>query len=290
MHVPKAAGTTMIEQIEFTLRPRRSEYRLDGTQFGAFERFQTMDKNIRNTIVFDISQIPEDTDVLMGHMGLKTLEKRFPEARKATIVREPVARLISQWLYHRTYDDERNALYGEWGKAIAVARLSLHAYLSQRDIFCLTDNVLTRMLLWPHRLIPENSGLETAHDDFLYREARAALDRFDYIDSAENDGLIENFSAWLDLTYGTALLSRMKTLAGERDRNTIKNAFVSVNAGKPIDIDAEIAEAEPALQARTRIDQKLWAHIISGKLGKSAEVFRRHAWQSAIGRYRNAPK
>ena len=38
-----------------------------------------MDKNIRNGIVFDIRQIPEDTDVLMGHMALKTIEKRFPE-------------------------------------------------------------------------------------------------------------------------------------------------------------------------------------------------------------------
>jgi hypothetical protein len=288
MHVPKAAGTTMIEQIEFILRPRRRGYWLDGTQFGAFDRFQTMDKKVRNSIVFDIHQIPEDTDVLMGHMGLKTLEKRFPEARKATIVREPVARLISQWLYHRTYDEGRIALYGEWGEAIALSRLSLRAYLSQRDVFCLTDNVLTRMLLWPHPLISENSALETAHDDFLYREARAALERFDYIDSAENEGLIGNFSAWLDLTYGTALLSRLKTLAGEKDRNTVRNAFVSVNGGRAIDIDAEIAEAEPALQARTRIDQKLWDHIISNKLGKSAEIFRGHAWQSAIGRYRSA--
>jgi hypothetical protein len=288
MHVPKAAGTTMIEQIEFTLRPRRSEYRLDGTQFGAFDRFHTMDKNIRTGIVFDLSQIPEDTDVLMGHVGLKTLEKRFPEARKATIVREPVARLISQWLYHRTYDDEKTALYGDWGEAIALSRLPLRTYISQRDIFCLTDNVLTRMLLWPHPLIPENAPLEPAHDDFLYREARAALDRFDYIDSAENEELIGNFSAWLDVTYGRALVSRLKTLAAHRNKPTVKNAFVSMKGRRSFDIDAEIAEAGPALKARTRIDQRLWDYIVSGKLGKSAEVFRCHAWQSAIGRYRSA--
>ena len=263
----------MIEQIEFNLRPRRNAYRLDRTQFGSFDRFHTMDKNIRDGIVFDISQIPEDTDVLMGHMGLQTFEQRFPDAHKATIVREPVMRLVSQWLYQRTYDDARTALYGDWGMTIALSRLPLRDFICRSDIFCLTDNILTRMLLWPHPLIPENAAIETVHDDRLYREAMAALDRFDYIDSAENDNLIENFSAWLDLTYGRALVSRLKTWAGVRDNNMTKNAFRSSNYEKSFDIESEIAAAKPALQARTRIDQKLWNHLISDKARKLSRGF-----------------
>ena len=286
MHVPKAAGTTMIEQIEFNLRPRRSVYKLDRTQFGAFDRFYTMDKNIGDGIVFDESQIPDETDVLMGHMGLKTLEQRFPDAKKATIVREPVARLLSQWLYHRTYDESRTALYGEWGKVIALSRLPLREFLCRKDMFCLTDNTLTRMLLWPHPLIPEDDEIETVHDDLLFREAMAAVDRFDYIDSAENEDLVENFSAWLSSIYGRAFVSKLKILAGCRENNTVRNAFHSCNCENQIDIDTEVSEAASVLQIRTRIDQKLWENVMSKKLGKSAKVFRCRARRSAIDRYR----
>ena len=73
MHVPKAAGTAVIKRIEFNLRPRRSEYRLDGTQFGSFDRFDTMSKSVRDGILFDVRRIPKDTDVLMGHMGTQDI-------------------------------------------------------------------------------------------------------------------------------------------------------------------------------------------------------------------------
>ena len=286
MHVPKAAGTAVIKRIEFNLRPRRSEYRLDGTQFGSFDRFDTMSKSVRDGILFDVRRIPKDTDVLMGHMGLKTFERCFPDARKATIVREPTVRLVSQWLYNRTYDDTRAALYGDWGRMFVLSRLPLRDFVCQNDIFCLIDNTLTRMLLWPHPLIPENAAIESTHDDFLYREAAAALDRFDYIDSAENENLIDNFSNWLDFNYGRSIVSRVKTLMGDRDSGAVKNGFSPSNYKKSFDIEVEIAEAAALLHVRTRIDRKLWDNVISNRLRKSVEVFSRRAWESALSRYR----
>ena len=167
-----------------------------------------------------------------------------------------------------------------------LSRLPLRDFVCQNDIFCLIDNTLTRMLLWPHPLIPENASIELSHDDLLYREAAAALDRFDYIDSAENENLIDNFSNWLDFNYGRSIVSRVKTLMGDRDSGGIKNGFSSSNYKKSFDIEAEIKEAGALLHVRTRIDRKLWDNIISNRLRKSVEVFSRRAWESALSRYR----
>lgn len=288
MHVPKAAGTTIINQIEFNLRPKRSEYWLDGTQFGAFDRFDTMHPDIKSGIIFDVGQISEDTDVLMGHMGKNTFERRFPDANMATIVREPTMRLVSQWLYNRTYDDSRAALYGDWGRMVTLSRLPLQEFSSHPDIFCLIDNTLTRMLLWPHPLIPENGPIDPIHDDLLYKDAFDALSRFNYIDSAENENLIEDFSAWLDLTYGRAIVSRIKNLIGNDDYMIIKNGFNFRNYQKSFNIETEIANAETILQVRTRIDRKLWRSIVSDRLGESVDIFERRAWHSALSRYRDS--
>jgi ribosomal protein S24E len=288
MHVPKAAGTTVIDQIEFYLRPKRSEYWLDQTQFGNFDRFDTMSANIRSGIIFNVDQINTDTDVLMGHMGLTTFEKKFPEAYLATIVREPIMRLVSQWLYNRTYDDERAALYGDWGSRIAFARLPLHEFVCKNEIFCLIDNTLTRMLLWPHPFIPNDDTIEIRYDDILYREAIKALDRFDYIDTAENENLVERFCAWLQSIPKKALVSQIKTYIGDHNTNAKKNSFKLSAAHKHLDIESEITKARHLLETRTRIDRKLWENIVSQRLEKSVETFRHRAWRSSISRYKSS--
>jgi hypothetical protein len=197
MHVPKTAGTALIGACWSALRPVRIVSGFDGAMFGGFRDFASMDATIRRQIFHAAAAIPAGARFIAGHMALSSLRDSTPSAQFITVLREPVSRVLSHWLFWRQHDDDSLAGWGTWADRIRQAREPLAGFLNTRDVACQIDNVALRMLLWPHRFIPDDDFIDQRHDEVLFAEAGAALGRFDFVGIIENPAFQDHLRRWL---------------------------------------------------------------------------------------------
>jgi hypothetical protein len=168
-----------------------------------------------------------------------------------TSLREPISRLMSYWTYWRSYTDADLEGSGRWGDVIRDGgRQTLASFLSDPALACQTDNVVARMLLWPHRLIPDGGFIDPGDDAVLLREAQAKLRAFDFADIVE-------------LPDRSALASWLGKPLGQSRANETK----PVPAALRTELYQELTpKALDRLDACTRLDIELWRLIGSDYL------------------------
>lgn len=169
----------------------------DRSLFGNFNNFDSIPKMMRSAIHLDPTQLPHDATTIMGHFSYHTLQTRYPQASLATVLREPTARLLSHWLYWRSLTWFAFRHWGaDWSARLKLAKLPLENFLQHPAIACQTDNVVTRMLVWPNQHIPAEDFINPEHDGQLLAIARHRLSRFDYADIVERGPtLYQDFSS-----------------------------------------------------------------------------------------------
>src|ERR1700730_10014867 len=99
MHIPKSAGTSLRDALRTALGPRAFFSAFDRCIFGTFNGFQSIAGVMRRAVVFDAAEIPRGLDLISGHMSFSTTSQAYPDAEFMTILREPVSRLMSFWLF-----------------------------------------------------------------------------------------------------------------------------------------------------------------------------------------------
>ena len=121
MHVPKCGGISLVKSLIEAVTPSSIMGGFDLSLFGGFADFRSLDPAIQETIYLD--RLPDGAfDFVGGHMAFSTLERRFPSARRMTVLRHPAARLISFYLYWRSLPT-RNCSAGVRGLSVeAFAR------------------------------------------------------------------------------------------------------------------------------------------------------------------------
>jgi hypothetical protein len=286
VHIPKAAGTTVVNNLESLLRPRRLIYGLDRSQFGSFSAFETLSAATRGAIFDQENAMPGGADLIAGHLAPGTIHRQYPTARLMTILRAPTSRLLSHWFYWRGYDADVRAQYGAWGEAIAHAQNDLAAFLQARQIACVTDNILVRMLLWPHPLIPSDDFIDPRHDDRLLADATRALGMFSFVYIIEAPAMLQAIETWLRLTYGYSFWARVERARQGRPPEAI-NASKRPVAKVTTPLSAQLASgAADQMQRSTRLDDCLWREIAARHIGESAvsDVYARSV-ASSIERY-----
>lgn len=202
-------------------------------------------------------------DMIAGHFACSTLRARYPSIKLMTILREPRTRVLSHWFYLRDYTDEVLGNYGSWGPYLALARQPLDVFLSSPAIACLADNVITRLLLWPHELIPNDGFIDEADDQFLLTQALARLASFDFCDIIENDTMRSRLFAWLDESWGQTFWSKLERRLNGPPRGNPNEARPPL-FGERRPMSDELGEGGAALLAtRSRLDAVLWRHVAS---------------------------
>ena len=286
VHIPKAAGTAVVQRLESVLRPRHFIYGLDRSQFGAFAAFETMPASTRATIFDDENEIPAFADVIAGHLSPKTIHGSYPSARLITILRTPASRLLSHWFYWRGYGPEVRAQYGDWGKAIAYAQADLGVFLQERQIACVTDNIIVRMLLWPHKLIPDDDFINPRDDDQLLAEAMQALNTFSFVHIIEVPAMMTSLEHWLRRTYGYSFWSQIKNAQRHRSAqivNVSKSPVVKMTT--PLSVQL-MNGADNDVKQRTRLDDVLWYNIATRYFNQDqAKTVYARSVTSAVARY-----
>jgi hypothetical protein len=250
MHVPKAAGVALTDTLEKTLQPRHIVRGFDRVLFGAFDRFDTFSAEERSRIYVEPAYVPTDGDFVSAHMALSTLVRQYKTANHMTILREPLSRILSHWIFWRGTADEYLGQVGYWAEYVRQARKPLCEFLCCEDLACV-DNLTTRMLLWPHAKIPDGRFVDPQHDKALLDEAIGRLKFFAFVDLIENPQWQANLQSWLG-----------KPLQWSRLNET--NALPAPLAC-PLH-DELTSKTIALLEKRTRLDLALWFAVARGRL------------------------
>jgi hypothetical protein len=197
MHIPKTAGVALTEWLDKALTPKYPVRGFDRVLFGDFQAFDTFAPSERNRIYVNPSDVPENGDFVSAHMAFSTLLLRYDSANYLTVLREPVSRILSNWIFWRAAPDEYLTQVGDWAEYVRQAQKPINEFLCREDLACNIDNLTVRMLLWPHPLIPNEGFIKPKYDKILLKEAIAQLKQFAFADIIENPRIQENLQTWL---------------------------------------------------------------------------------------------
>ncbi len=271
MHIPKTAGTSIINNISSTLNVDKDVRGFDSFLFGSFQNYSSLGNEVSRMVYRKLDDMPDQADLIMGHFSLSTLSNRYPDAQRMTFLREPINRLLSHWVFWRCQRDEQFSAWGDWGDYIRISRNNLKSFLTDVRIAPQTDNVVTRMLLWPHQHIENNDFIKQDNDKYLLHSALERLNTFSYSDVIENPAFNARLEAWLGIKLSLARL----------------NETSRVPEDLRLRLDHELDEETlNLLQARSRLDTKLWLALSKHRLsGLDVELLRYQTIIRGVARY-----
>lgn len=264
MHIPKTSGiavrTGLREVLPSTAFIEGFDYRF----FGAFRSFETMSPEARQ-LIHEALPPANGNDFVAGHISYSTLIQGRPAARFMTILREPRSRLLSMWMFWRSFSDEAIRPLGAFGRVVRLTRRPVVEFLNHPETACQFDNIAVRMLMWPHPLIPDDGFIASASDERLIREATARLKAFDFADLVENPRLEDNVRAFL-----------ARPFVYRHVNETI------VPSELRLPLEEELTDESLLLvEHRSRLDRKLWHAVAEERLAGqdptalSDDIFRR---------------
>jgi hypothetical protein len=197
LHVPKTSGSAVTAGLVGAVGPRRFMPAYDRAVYGRFDGFDSMAPETKRDLYLDAGNLPAGSDFIAGHCAFSTFWPKYHDAQFVSFLREPVSRLLSFWLFWRAYTDDDLVPWGLWGDKVRLSRRPLEEFLSLPEIACHTDNLVTRLLLWPDPLIPDGGFIDGRNDKILLRKATAQLGRFAYLDIIENPDFLQSLAGWL---------------------------------------------------------------------------------------------
>jgi hypothetical protein len=271
MHIPKTAGTSLAAALIETLRPDTAIVGVfDRVLFGDYGEFDSLEEAIRRGVYLSADALPA-ADLVTGHIAYSSLRERFADAQFITVLREPFSRLLSHWLYWRGLPDEYLVQWGGWSERVRQARKPLAAFLRERSLACQLDNVVVRMLLWPHPLIPVDNFIDARHGHTLLTDARDRLTTFAFVHLVENAGLSDVLQTWLD---NPCMLDR-------------RNETVCIPEPLRSPLANELTpEALDLLTMRSWLDLELWYEVARRSLlGHSPDQVRERTVMRNVARY-----
>ena len=270
MHIPKTSGTALMSALAASLNPSAVVTGFDHCLFGSFSSFNTFSVSEQQRIYKTSNDLPAGKELVMGHFAFSTLREAYPHAHIFTVLRDPVSRVLSHWLFWRQHTDLLLEPLGDWAAFVRYGREPLARFLNQPRIACQIDNLALRMLLWPNPFIKPDQFIDPVHDEHLVREAIARLDALDFVDIIENDRFLQNLERRFDRAF--VYMRSNETSAIPREfRSPLHREFTS--------------EAQELLAARTRLDLRLWTAIANRQMVEGVAALRERTILANIARY-----
>ena len=243
MHIPKTSGVSVAFALRAALAPGTVIRGFDHVLFGGFARFDTVSPDERQHVYGCAAALPQVRTLISGHFAYSTLRAAYPDGQLITVLREPVSRLLSLWMFWRTQSDEALSPWGAWADYVSLARRPLQNFLDEKLIAAQTDNLAVRMLLWPHELIPADGFIDPAHDAFLLLQAQRRLEDFALVDIVDAPEMPSRIGSWLGRPFSCERHNETSTMP------------ISVRAPLAPQLTAR---AFDLLEARSRLDLALW--------------------------------
>ena len=217
--------------------------------------------------------MPARAPLIMGHFAYSSISHAYDDARLVTVLREPFCRLFSHWLFWRQHSDEQLAPWGLWADRVRTARRPLADFLSSPTVACQTDNIVVRMLLWPHPLVPDDDFINPVHDAALIQEARVRLGKFAHVDVIENPDLVGSLGAFIGRSV---------------DYDRVNGTGAPPDEFR-CDLDENLGrDSWELLAQRSRLDLRLWGDTVACNMpGVRTHVLRDAVLNANLNKYRD---
>lgn len=201
--------------------------------------------DVPQPILLDESEDLSGYRYMEGHYALPTIEQGFDLADVVCILREPRARFLSHYTFWRSWGPE---LRDQWlpYDVPRAARQSLVAYCADPAAAHQTDNLIARLIIGPHAMIPADGMIAVEDGPTLISLGVERLDALGFVDVLERgDAAFDALETW----FGSPL---ERVHLNETD----------LDDGPPIDA-AELTDPATlvAIDQRTAIDRALWQHV-----------------------------
>jgi hypothetical protein len=270
MHIPKTSGIAVAHAMVAAARPQRVFFGFDRAFFGGFGDFLSLAEEQRRHIQFSADTIPRDELVVRAHMALSTLREAYPDGRMMTVLREPVCRVLSHFVFWRGFAEAQLAGWGGWADRMRLAMGGLAEFLASPLVACQVDNVAVRLLLWPHKHLPDDGFILPKHDDVVLREALYRLGTVDFADAIDCPGFADRLGQYLGVDVPP----------------DIHNKTQAIPVWRRMDLDAALTPScLELLEARTRLDRVLWDHLVARVVpGGAAEALSRRLVLRGVAR------
>jgi hypothetical protein len=246
MHIPKTSGSAITSGLTAALEAPSVVVGYDHSVFGSYRHLDSIDASIRCRIYDSPACMPQNADLVVGHLAFSTLRDAYPRAQRLTLLREPCSRLLSHWLFWRQHTDAELAPWGGWADYARKSRKPLAEFISDPLLAGQTDNLMLRMLLWPHPLVPEDRFIDPVNDKRLLRAATERLLKFDFVDIVEDPAFVHRLESWLGRSFQYGLENATKPILGPF-RSPLHRELT--------------ADAVDLLALRSRLDLRLWERV-----------------------------
>lgn len=252
MHIPKSAGTALANAI-VQLPPYQHEaHGWDRCLYGAYDEYETWDQGRRPWLFLSHKEIPKGKNFLFGHIAFSNIKKSYNNAHVFTIIRNPFSRILSLWTFWRSKPDGLESDIGTYAENVYLSRRSLESFLRNTSIAAQTDNVVARMLLWPHSLVPDDDFIDDRHLAEIVSLSLSRLNEFGFVDIYENRNLIKNFQDWLGHSLDVKLYNETCPVPNQY-RSTMQ-----------LELTPECCRL---MRERTLVDQAIWESVAERQLG-----------------------
>ena len=200
LHVPKCAGSSVTHAITQSLPPGTVSPKIQEGLFWMVDWDpEAINPQWRKHMVVDDDDVQELSgyDVVMGHFSLPLLHRITAPSLVATVLREPRARLLSDYAYWRLASDQ--FMWQGWSLADFAWR-PLDEFLGSSLVAGETDNVICRMLVGGDERIPLHGLIAPGDVSGVASRAIEALDTLGFVGLVElGDSMWKGISAFFDV-------------------------------------------------------------------------------------------
>jgi hypothetical protein len=215
MHVPKSAGTSVMESLQASLPDGTvAPARFDTFIFCRFSAFDQLDEQSRSLVAVEAAEIAALARyrVVGGHFPLPVLRRLAPASKIATVLREPRARVLSAYMFLRL--TRMMEIWEPYAREVLEGPAqSLEAFLSDPRIARLNDNQICRLVLHGDSRMRDEDFVAPGDAEGLAEAALERLDQLGYV------GILERDDVWSDLSsfFGVPLDRVRTNVSGDGD-------------------------------------------------------------------------
>lgn len=247
LHIAKCAGTSVRTALGAASgNPAQPPQQFDSCYVAGIEHPEGLPDAARSQVAWDDRPSGVGAYVFATHWSLPTLRAHFEPADIATVLRDPLSRILSYLEYTRSLPTALHRTWYPHTLPLDLCRMPLVDALTLPEAARATDNLIARQVRWHDPRLP------TA--DFIAEHDAASL-------AADTIGSLDQLGAVALVEDGDEMWHRLSRWLGASMPVQRSNSTPSRQLPGVIRRAAEVATALDLLVQRTQVDLPVWAHF-----------------------------
>ena len=246
LHIAKCAGTSVRAALSAAVgNPPQPPQQFDSCYVAGLDRPDLLSDAARNQVAWNDQPVGVGEYTFHVHWSLPTLRSFFESGDIATVLRDPLSRILSYVEYARSLPTTLHRTWYPDTLPLDLCRMPLVDVLTLPLASRATDNLITRQVLWHDQRLPIGDFIEHEAAS-LATDCIGALSELGVVALVEQgDAMWNMLSAWLGAPVPV-----------QRSNETPTRQLPGI-----IRRASDVARALDLLVQRTQADLPVWAHF-----------------------------